>query len=67
MASLLLLLPHSAAGQRVEEVWDTLAMRGTRSNNLILEDCFVPEEHLCVRTDNLSTLLDAAPTWGRRG
>lgn len=64
LASMLLLLPHPVPGQQVEEVWDTLGMRGTRSNNLILENCFVPEENLCLRTDNFFTLLDAAPTWG---
>jgi alkylation response protein AidB-like acyl-CoA dehydrogenase len=30
---------------RIERVWDTLGMRGTRSDNLILENCFVPDEY----------------------
>lgn len=64
LASMLLLMPHPAPGQRIEEVWDTLGMRGTRSNTLVLEDCFVPEENLCLKTDNFFTLLDEAPTWG---
>ena len=33
-------------GLRFERTWDTLGMRGTQSNDLVLEDAFVPEEAL---------------------
>jgi alkylation response protein AidB-like acyl-CoA dehydrogenase len=39
-------------------------MRGTRSNNLILEDCFVAEEQLCFSTDNMLSWLMEPTTWG---
>lgn len=38
-------VPYPSPGLRVEDVWDTLGMRGTRSNDLILEDCYVPDEN----------------------
>jgi alkylation response protein AidB-like acyl-CoA dehydrogenase len=40
------LIPRLAKGVRIEETWDTLGMRGTRSDDLILEDVEVPEEAL---------------------
>ncbi|MBI3326199.1 MAG: acyl-CoA/acyl-ACP dehydrogenase [Nitrospinae bacterium] len=64
LASIILLMPCPAPGQRVEEVWDTLGMRGTRSNDLVLENCFVPEEGLCLRTDNYVIWSQTTPTWG---
>jgi len=36
------LVPVNAPGLRVEQVWDTLGMRATRSDNVILDNCFVP-------------------------
>jgi alkylation response protein AidB-like acyl-CoA dehydrogenase len=41
---LMMLVPNHLPGMRIERVWDTLGMRGTRSDNLILDHCFVPEE-----------------------
>jgi alkylation response protein AidB-like acyl-CoA dehydrogenase len=38
------LFPLNSSGLRIERVWDTLGMRATRSDNLILEDCFVPKD-----------------------
>src|SRR5206468_3950042 len=41
--ALLLLVPPDAPGRRVIANWDTLGMRATRSDSLVLEDCRVPE------------------------
>lgn len=38
-----LFVPRESEGLRIEEVWDTLGMRATRSQNVILEDVFVPD------------------------
>ncbi|PLR96908.1 acyl-CoA dehydrogenase family protein [Bacillus sp. T33-2] len=38
------LVPRSAAGVRVEETWDSIAMRGTGSHDLILENVAVKPE-----------------------
>ncbi|HMH48969.1 MAG TPA: acyl-CoA dehydrogenase family protein, partial [Candidatus Acidoferrum sp.] len=43
-AGMLLLVPPDAPGRRVEHVWDTLGMRATRSDSMVLEDCFVSDD-----------------------
>ena len=40
-------------GVRFEQMWDTLGMRATVSNNMYLEDTFVPKERLFMRTEGL--------------
>jgi alkylation response protein AidB-like acyl-CoA dehydrogenase len=51
-AGMLLLVPRGAAGRRVEANWDTLGMRATRSDSLILEDCRVPEDAVLFRAED---------------
>ena len=38
------LIPVHAPGMRIQPVWDTLGMRATRSDTVILDHCFVPKE-----------------------
>ena len=38
------LVSINAPGMHIERVWDTLGMRATRSDNVILDHCFVPAE-----------------------
>jgi alkylation response protein AidB-like acyl-CoA dehydrogenase len=38
--------PKDTEGLRFEPTWDTLGMRGTQSNDLRLEDAFIPEDAL---------------------
>lgn len=64
LVGMMFLIPYPALGQRVEEVWDTLGMRGTRSNNLVLEDCFVPEENWCFSIEDFATWFRTTPMWG---
>lgn len=49
----LLLVPRGVAGRRVESNWDTLGMRATRSDSLILEECLVPESALVLWSDDV--------------
>ena len=51
-AGMLLLVPHDAPGRRVNANWDTLGMRATRSDSLLLEDCRVPDSALLFRADD---------------
>ena len=51
-AGMLLLVPHGISGRRVNANWDTLGMRATRSDSLILEDCRVPDSALVFRADD---------------
>jgi alkylation response protein AidB-like acyl-CoA dehydrogenase len=39
-------MPRNTAGYRVEETWDTLGMRATRSDDTILEGAFVPDQYI---------------------
>ena len=41
---IMVIVPTDADGLTIEPVWDTLGMRGTCSDNVLLEDCFVPNE-----------------------
>lgn len=40
------LIPRSAEGLKIEETWDVIAMRGTGSHDLVLEDVIIPEEYM---------------------
>jgi alkylation response protein AidB-like acyl-CoA dehydrogenase len=41
-------LPRDAAGYRIEHTWDTIGMRGTQSDDTILEKAFVPDDLVVV-------------------
>ena len=62
-AGMLLLVPPDAPGRRVEHVWDTLGMRATRSDSMILEDCFVPEDALLFRSDDIVPFRRDGANW----
>ncbi|PLS02723.1 acyl-CoA dehydrogenase family protein [Neobacillus cucumis] len=47
------LIPRETKGVSIEETWDSIALRGTGSHDLILEDVMVPFEYL-VEKPNLS-------------
>jgi len=62
-AAILLLVPRGAAGRRVEEVWDTLGMRATRSDSMILDDCWVPAESALVEADDIVPFRRLGANW----
>jgi alkylation response protein AidB-like acyl-CoA dehydrogenase len=39
-------VPMSSPGVLVDSMWDTLGMRGTASNDVVLDDVFVPDERV---------------------
>jgi alkylation response protein AidB-like acyl-CoA dehydrogenase len=39
-------LPRDSAGYRIVETWDTLGMRATRSDDVVLEGVFVPDKYI---------------------
>ena len=39
-------LPRSHAGYRIVETWDTMGMRATRSDDVMLEGAFVPDKYI---------------------
>ncbi|MBT2656200.1 acyl-CoA/acyl-ACP dehydrogenase [Bacillus sp. ISL-18] len=40
------LIPRETKGVKIEETWDSIALRGTGSHDLILEEVIIPEEYL---------------------
>jgi alkylation response protein AidB-like acyl-CoA dehydrogenase len=62
-AGIVLLVPRDAAGRRVEAVWDTLGMRATRSDSLILEDCRLPERAVVFQSDDMRPFRQAHLNW----
>ncbi|UFU00190.1 acyl-CoA/acyl-ACP dehydrogenase [Radiobacillus kanasensis] len=46
-----ILVDHSLDGVRVQETWDSISMRGTKSDDLILEQVLVDEDALLVEED----------------
>jgi alkylation response protein AidB-like acyl-CoA dehydrogenase len=51
-AGILLLVPPDAPGRSVNPNWDTLGMRATRSDSLVLDNCFVPDSAVMYQSDN---------------
>src|ERR1044072_10046473 len=39
-------MPRSTKDYRIVETWDTLGMRGTRSDDVVLEGAFVPDKYV---------------------
>jgi alkylation response protein AidB-like acyl-CoA dehydrogenase len=62
-AGIILLVPRAAAGRHVDPNWDTLGMRATRSDSLILEDCFVPDDGVTLRSDDIRPFRLAHLNW----
>jgi alkylation response protein AidB-like acyl-CoA dehydrogenase len=62
-AGMVLLIPREAEGRRVEANWDVLGMRATRSDSLSLEDCFVPDRDVILRTDDMTAFRNTNLHW----
>ena len=62
-AGLFILIPTESEGRSVIENWDTLGMRATRSDSLVLEDCFVPERNALYLTDNIQPFRADQAHW----
>jgi alkylation response protein AidB-like acyl-CoA dehydrogenase len=62
-AGALLLVPPDAPGRSVNANWNTLGMRATRSDSLILEDCRVPDSSLLLQTDDMRIFRQAYLNW----
>jgi alkylation response protein AidB-like acyl-CoA dehydrogenase len=62
-AGMLLLVPPDAPGRRVDRVWDTLGMRATRSDSMVLDECWVPEDALLVQTDDIVPFRRDGANW----
>ena len=63
LAGMAFLLPPAAEGRKVDANWDVLGMRATRSDSLILEECFVPDSAVLYRSDDMSRLRQNNLHW----
>ena len=62
-AGALVLVPRGAPGRRVNANWDVLGMRATRSDQLLLDDCFVPDHAILLRTDDIRVFRREYLNW----
>jgi alkylation response protein AidB-like acyl-CoA dehydrogenase len=62
-AGMLAMISPDAQGRRVIANWDTLGMRATRSDSLILQDCFVPDDAVLFRSDDIRQFRNAGANW----
>src|SRR5207237_819535 len=62
-AAMLLLVPPEAPGRRVEKVWDALGMRATRSDSMVLEECWVPDDALLLRAEDILPFRREGARW----
>jgi alkylation response protein AidB-like acyl-CoA dehydrogenase len=51
-AGIILMLPREAEGRIVDPNWDVLGMRATRSDSLVLDECWLPESAAVFRSDD---------------
>jgi alkylation response protein AidB-like acyl-CoA dehydrogenase len=62
-AGMLLLVPRDAPGRSVNPNWDVLGMRATRSDALILDDCWVPDSAVVFQSDDMRPFRQAFLNW----
>ena len=56
-------MPRDTAGYEIVETWDTLGMRATRSDAMTLDDCWVSEDALIVRSDDIIPFRRRGANW----
>jgi len=62
-AGMLALIPPDAEGREVIANWDTLGMRATRSDSLVLNECFVPDASVIYRSDDIRPFRLGGANW----
>lgn len=62
-AGVLLLVPRGAPGRSIDANWDTLGMRATRSDSLVLDDCRLPASAVMYRSDDTRSFRLAYLNW----
>lgn len=63
-AAMLILVPRRAEGRRIIKNWDVLGMRATRSDSLVLEDCWVPERAVVLNSEDIRPFRRGTFAWG---
>jgi alkylation response protein AidB-like acyl-CoA dehydrogenase len=62
-AGIILMLPLVAEGRSVDPNWDVLGMRATRSDSLVLNQCWLPESAAVFRSDDIRPFRHTYLNW----
>jgi len=62
-AGIILMLPREADGRIVDPNWDVLGMRATRSDSLILDECWLPESAAVFRSEDMRSFRQSYLNW----
>jgi alkylation response protein AidB-like acyl-CoA dehydrogenase len=62
-AGIMFLVPRAAEGRHVDANWDVLGMRATRSDSLLLDDCFLPDDAVVYRSADIRPFRHAYFNW----
>jgi alkylation response protein AidB-like acyl-CoA dehydrogenase len=57
------MLPRTAEGRSVDPNWDVLGMRATRSDSLMLDECWLPESAAVFRSDDIRPFRHTYLNW----
>jgi alkylation response protein AidB-like acyl-CoA dehydrogenase len=57
LAGIILMLPRGTEGRSVDPNWDVLGMRTTRSDSLILDECWLPDSAAVLQSDLTSSAI----------
>jgi alkylation response protein AidB-like acyl-CoA dehydrogenase len=62
-AGIILMLPRTADGRSVDANWDVLGMRATRSDSLVLDECWLPESAAVFHSEDMRPFRHAFLNW----
>ena len=62
-AGIVLILPRVIEGRSVDPDWDVLGMRATRSDSLILDDCWLPDSAVVLRSEDMRSFRHDYLNW----
>jgi alkylation response protein AidB-like acyl-CoA dehydrogenase len=62
-AGIILMLPRGVDGRSVDPNWDVLGMRATRSDSLILDECWLPDSAALFRSDDARPFRHTYLNW----
>ncbi len=63
-AGAFVLIPRRAEGRSIIENWDTLGMRATRSDSLVLENCRLDEAAVVFQSEDIRSFRQFTANWG---
>jgi len=63
LAGAFVLIPRHAEGRNVIANWDVMGMRATRSDSLVLEDCFLPENAVVYQSNDIRAFRGGTMSW----